>query len=55
MARARVALDLDRQIGLSIDPEKLGANRENGNGGHCCAVCGPQCAAQVAAKYFGIA
>ncbi|NLJ28505.1 MAG: B12 lower ligand biosynthesis ThiC-like protein BzaB [Deltaproteobacteria bacterium] len=55
MARARVALNLDRQIGLSIDPEKMKANGGSGDGGHCCAVCGPQCAAQVAAQYFGIA
>lgn len=57
MARARVALDLKRQIGLSIDPEKVLAGSGDGNGdsGHCCAVCGPQCAAQVAARYFGIA
>jgi phosphomethylpyrimidine synthase len=54
MARARVALDLDRQIGSCIDSEKIRANGGNGDGGHCCAVCGPQCAAQVAAKYFGI-
>ncbi|GAW91206.1 B12 lower ligand biosynthesis ThiC-like protein BzaB [Calderihabitans maritimus] len=56
MARARVALDWDRQIELSIDPEKVKANiKENGVGEHQCAVCGPGCAAQVAAKYFGIA
>ena len=55
MARARVALDLDRQIGLCIDSEKLRASGENAEGSHCCAVCGPECAAQVAAKYFGIA
>ena len=55
MARARVALDLERQMGLSIDPDKLGSSRENGNGNSCCAVCGPQCAAEVAARYFGIA
>jgi phosphomethylpyrimidine synthase len=54
MARARVALDLDRQIGLSIDSEKVRANG-NGDGGHHCVVCGPQCAAEVAAKFFGIA
>lgn len=55
MARARVAMDLKRQIGVSIDPQKAGASAESGDGDHCCAVCGPQCAAQVAAKYFGIA
>lgn len=54
MARARVALDLDRQIALSIDPGKVKAARDSGDGDHCCAVCGPNCAAQVAAKYFGI-
>lgn len=55
MARARVALDLDRQIALSIDPGKVRAAFGSGSGDHCCAVCGPDCAAQVAAKYFGIA
>lgn len=55
MARARVALDLSRQIGLSIDPQKTRESVENGDSTHSCAVCGPQCAAQVAAQYFGIA
>jgi 5-hydroxybenzimidazole synthase len=54
MARARVALNLDRQIGLCIDSDKMRASG-NGDAGHSCAVCGPQCAAQVAAEYFGIA
>jgi phosphomethylpyrimidine synthase len=54
MARARVALDRDRQIGLSIFSEKIKAIAGNGDGSHDCAVCGPQCAAQVAAEYFGI-
>jgi phosphomethylpyrimidine synthase len=55
MARARVALDLDKQIEPSIDQKKskvaLGGGKKNND----CAVCGPGCAAQVAAKYFGIA
>ena len=55
MAQARVALDFDRQIALSIDPEKARAAKENGNSEHDCAVCGSNCAAQVAAEYFGIA
>jgi len=64
MARARVALDMDRQISLAIDPEKIKAavdqaKAEAAAGGgedrHHCAVCGPECAAQVAARYFGIA
>ncbi|HBX23136.1 MAG TPA: B12 lower ligand biosynthesis ThiC-like protein BzaB [Desulfotomaculum sp.] len=55
IARARVALDLDRQIALAIDPGKVKAALGSGSGDHCCAVCGSDCAAQVAAKYFGIA
>lgn len=56
MARARVALDLDRQVSLSIDPVKTGMalNHERGQEHHC-AVCGNRCAARIAAKYFGIA
>ncbi len=55
MARARVALDLKRQIGLSIDPGKFTADASHCEDGHACAVCGSDCAAHVAAKYFGIA
>lgn len=55
MARARVALDFDRQISLSIDPFKSGEALEQSKGQeHLCDVCGDQCAAQIAAKYFGI-
>lgn len=55
MARARVALDLDKQVSLSIDPVKSGTVLEPGRGQeHRCAVCGDQCAAQIAARYFGI-
>jgi len=52
MARARVALDYERQIGLSIDPSKWGDKRLHGQD-HSCA-CGKECAAQIAARYFGI-
>lgn len=56
MARARVALDLDRQISLSIDPDKSrAALGEKAGNEHTCAVCGDECAAQIAARYFGIA
>lgn len=55
MARARVALDMDRQIALAIDGDKLKAAAGSGDGDHQCAVCGPECAADVAARYFGIA
>ncbi len=56
MSRARVALNIERQIGASIDPKLVeAAVAGNGDDHHGCAVCGPQCAAQVAARYFGIA
>lgn len=55
MARARVALDMDRQIILSIDPEKSKSAMGSGEGHHNCVACGPDCAAQVAAEYFGLA
>lgn len=54
MANARVVLDFDRQMNLSIDPEKLRAIKGNGSGDHHCKVCESDCAAQIAAKYFGI-
>ncbi|MHB1042197.1 MAG: B12 lower ligand biosynthesis ThiC-like protein BzaB [Eubacteriales bacterium] len=56
MARARVALNFDMQINLSIDPQKSRTTlAENGQKEHLCAVCGNVCAAQIAARYFGIA
>lgn len=54
MAKARVALDMDKQISLALDPDKVKAGLAS-SADHECAVCGPGCAAQVAAKYFGIA
>ncbi len=53
MARARVALDLERQIALSLDPVKTKAAFASDDHPDC-AVCGPDCAAAVAARYFGI-
>lgn len=55
MAKARVALNIDRQISLSLDPEKVKTALSGKEGHHECAVCGSECAAQVAARYFGIA
>ena len=55
MAQARVDSDLDRQISLSIDPEQTRSAFGARDDRHDCAVCGSDCAAQVAAKYFGIA
>lgn len=54
MARARVAMDLDRQIAAALAPEQLMAARENGCGQHLCAACGEDCAVREAARYFGI-
>ncbi|HWJ03716.1 MAG TPA: B12 lower ligand biosynthesis ThiC-like protein BzaB [Verrucomicrobiae bacterium] len=55
MARARVALDTDLQVSLSLDPEKVKTALSGSESHYECAVCGPDCAAQVAAKYFGLA
>lgn len=54
MAQARVALNLDRQIALAIDPDKVIAAHGSGNADTSCALCGPDCTAQIAAKYFGL-
>ncbi|MCG8400935.1 MAG: phosphomethylpyrimidine synthase ThiC, partial [Firmicutes bacterium] len=54
MARARVALDLEKQVQLAIDPPKVRAAHSNNQEAHSCAMCGPDCAARVAAKYFGV-
>lgn len=54
MAKSRVARDIASQISLSLDPEKVRAALGHEEHHEDCAVCGPDCAAQVAAKYFGI-
>ncbi|MBZ4686420.1 MAG: 5-hydroxybenzimidazole synthase [Clostridia bacterium] len=55
MAKARVALDMDRQIELALSSDKLLEAKAKSYDVHTCAVCGDKCAAQVAAEYFGIA
>ncbi|WP_418791846.1 B12 lower ligand biosynthesis ThiC-like protein BzaB [Phosphitispora sp. TUW77] len=55
MARARVALDIDRQIKVALAPDKLTAAKEKCCGQHLCTACGQDCAVQEAARYFGIA
>jgi len=55
MALARVTSNLERQIELSIDPEKARALLSTTHKNNCCAICGEECAVWVAAKYFGIA
>lgn len=54
MAKSRVARDIESQVSLSLDPEKVKAALSHEDHHEQCAVCGPDCAAQVAAKYFGI-
>ncbi len=55
MAKARVALDIDSQIKLAINSEKLQELKAKETGEHQCAVCSTDCTADIAAKYFGIA
>jgi ThiC-like protein 1 len=54
MARGRVALDLEKQVALAIDPETARAVLSEGNEFDHCAACGNDCVAQVAARYFGL-
>lgn len=54
MARARVALDMDRQIKAALYPDRLEAAARDTHADHNCTVCGTGCAAQVAAEYFGL-
>ena len=55
MARARVAMDIDRQTKAALAPDKLiAAAKGNGHGHYECVACGTDCAVQVAARYFGI-
>lgn len=57
MAKARVSLDTDKQIELAIDSNSLleAKAMDTDNAGCDCAVCGPDCSATIAAKYFGMA
>jgi phosphomethylpyrimidine synthase len=54
MARARVAMDFDRQVKAALAPDKLMAAGKSGHGQHLCVACGSDCAAAEAARYFGI-
>lgn len=53
MAKARVARDVEKQISLAIDPNKVRSELSKNNDSEC-AVCGPDCAADVAARYFDL-
>ncbi|AKX94524.1 phosphomethylpyrimidine synthase 2 [Moorella thermoacetica] len=54
MARARVALDVEKQISLAIDQEKARSLLDGTGEDGVCAACGTNCAALVAARYFGM-
>lgn len=54
MARARVRGDVEKQIKLAIDPETARTALGGADGDYRCAACGENCAACVAAGFFGI-
>ncbi|KLU61647.1 phosphomethylpyrimidine synthase [Peptococcaceae bacterium CEB3] len=53
MAQARVVRNIEGQISFSVDPDKTRAALTAADE-HGCAACGPDCAAQVAAEYYGV-
>ena len=55
MARARKSRDWDRQIELSIDPEKAREirSRRSGASDDVCSMCGELCAMKVVEEYLG--
>lgn len=56
MARARKALDWEKQISLALDPVRAQEYRENHNligGSRTCSMCGSFCAMDVVAGFLG--
>lgn len=55
MAKARKALDWEKQIQLSIDPEKARRYRKerNNDNTETCTMCGEFCAMKVVSEYLG--
>ncbi len=55
MAKARKALDWNKQIALAIDPEKAGRYRKERNpeGLNECTMCGKYCAMRVVGEFLG--
>jgi phosphomethylpyrimidine synthase len=55
MAKARKALDWEKQIGLAIDPVKAGRYRKERNpgGAEACSMCGNYCAMKIVSEYLG--
>lgn len=54
MAKARVALNPDREIKAALYPDPLKAAAASAGDSHGCVVCGSECAAWVATEYFGL-
>ncbi|MDT8900021.1 phosphomethylpyrimidine synthase ThiC [Anaeroselena agilis] len=55
MAKARKALDWEKQIELAIDPVKAGRRRSERNpgGAEACSMCGNYCAMKIVSEYLG--
>ncbi|MDR7867538.1 MAG: phosphomethylpyrimidine synthase ThiC [Sporomusaceae bacterium] len=55
MAKARKALDWEKQIELAIDPVKAGRYRKerNPDGAEACSMCGNYCAMKIVSEYLG--
>ncbi|MEW9121645.1 MAG: phosphomethylpyrimidine synthase ThiC [Thermotaleaceae bacterium] len=56
MAKARKALDWERQIELAMDPEKASRLRKekNEDSQECCTMCGKFCAYKIVSEYLGV-
>jgi phosphomethylpyrimidine synthase len=55
MAKARKALDWEKQVALAIDPAKAGRYRQERNpgGAEACSMCGNYCAMKIVSEYLG--
>ncbi len=55
MAKARKALDWEKQVQLAIDPAKAGRYRQERNpgGAEACSMCGNYCAMKIVSEYLG--
>lgn len=55
MAKARKALDWEKQIGLALDPQRAARLRKERNpeGHEACTMCGDFCAMKIVAQYMG--
>ncbi len=55
MAKARKALDWEKQVALAIDPVKAARYRQERNpgGAEACSMCGNYCAMKIVSEYLG--